>query len=445
MLSIKKYANGGTNANGEKLAQIFSTAASKLGIEPEALVQKAQELQGNAQVGFVQALQDIAENDNPNPQSVQIVQNLFSKSQAFKKGGKIEQFVCKHAKGGKANCGCMDDGGKVEKAQRGGLSGKWYNENGVELPDNWQGRDGRYGYIVSPTREGETAAYFNDLNSKAAYWQIPAYPIQQNISKFRITANEDYPNGVLAMANFEPNEQAEAIAKIARWQPQDKAWNGVERQQAGGQIINGPAISREEALNVAANSLYNGNRSIARTAYQNAKNALRNRGLRGNNLRNEARAMIMGLNNLPIIDDNVPENIISSNDLGVKYEVTPSGNVPIFKDLDSSVTILPVKQVPVYNLSNYSDEELANRVIAGEYGNGAARRNALGDRYSSVQRIVDSRLKRIPIRTITDDVNNSNITNQTASEKENIFDKIAIGVGNLVGGKFGKWLGSKVF
>ena len=119
MLSIKKYANGGTNANGEKLAQIFSTAASKLGIEPEALIKKAQELQGDAQVGFVQALQDIAENDNPNPQSVQIVQNLFSKSQAFKKGGKIEQFICKHAKGGKANCGCMDDGGKVEKAEDG--------------------------------------------------------------------------------------------------------------------------------------------------------------------------------------------------------------------------------------------------------------------------------------------------------------------------------------
>lgn len=116
--------------------------------------------------------------------------------------------------------------------------------------------------------------------------------------------------------------------------------------------------------------------------------------------------MIMGLNNLPIIDDSVPENVISSNDLGVKYEVTPNGNVPIFKDLDSSINIQPAKPIPVYNLSNFSDEELANRVIAGEYGNGAARRNALGDRYSAIQRIINSRLKR-PTTIVESPIDNS--------------------------------------
>lgn len=124
MLSIKKYANGGTNANVELLEQIFSIAASKLNMEPEALMEKAQELQGDAQIRFMRALQDIAiaesKNDNPNPQSMQIVQKEFSRSPAFKKGGKIDQFICKHAKGGKAiNCDCMDDGGKVEKAEDG--------------------------------------------------------------------------------------------------------------------------------------------------------------------------------------------------------------------------------------------------------------------------------------------------------------------------------------
>ena len=36
-------------------------------------------------------------------------------------------------------------------------------------------------------------------------------------------------------------------------------------------------------------------------------------------------------------------------------------------------------------LSKYSDEELANTVIHGDYANGHARKNALGNRYNSVQ------------------------------------------------------------
>lgn len=40
-----------------------------------------------------------------------------------------------------------------------------------------------------------------------------------------------------------------------------------------------------------------------------------------------------------------------------------------------------------------TDEELADRVITGEFGNGAARRKALGKRYEAVQAIVNQRLK----------------------------------------------------
>ena len=41
------------------------------------------------------------------------------------------------------------------------------------------------------------------------------------------------------------------------------------------------------------------------------------------------------------------------------------------------------------NLSKYSDEELARKVINGDYGNGEERKNALGDRYSIVQSLVN--------------------------------------------------------
>ena len=48
-----------------------------------------------------------------------------------------------------------------------------------------------------------------------------------------------------------------------------------------------------------------------------------------------------------------------------------------------------ISDTPQNELSKYSDEELANKVIRGDYGNGQARKNALGNRYNSVQSIVN--------------------------------------------------------
>lgn len=43
-------------------------------------------------------------------------------------------------------------------------------------------------------------------------------------------------------------------------------------------------------------------------------------------------------------------------------------------------------------LGEWSDEELADKVLAGEFGNGEDRKNALGARYEAVQSIVNARL-----------------------------------------------------
>lgn len=50
------------------------------------------------------------------------------------------------------------------------------------------------------------------------------------------------------------------------------------------------------------------------------------------------------------------------------------------------------------NLSSYSDLELALMVMLGYYGNGSARRQALGSRYAAVQAIVDQMIstQRVP-------------------------------------------------
>lgn len=58
---------------------------------------------------------------------------------------------------------------------------------------------------------------------------------------------------------------------------------------------------------------------------------------------------------------------------------------------DSSSKPEPTPE-PTNPLDKYTDEQLADRVIAGKYGNGEERKKALGSRYEAVQAIVDKRL-----------------------------------------------------
>ena len=117
---LRKYATGGvTSSQEQKLVQVFSKAASKLNIKPEVLIQKVQELTEEQQIGFIQAIQDIADSDNPKPESIQLIQSIFAQpSQAFRNGGKIHDFICKHAKGGKVDCGCKQEGGTFESKDK---------------------------------------------------------------------------------------------------------------------------------------------------------------------------------------------------------------------------------------------------------------------------------------------------------------------------------------
>ena len=113
-----KYQQGGRTATAqeqEQLAQLFQAAAKNAQVSPEALVQKAQELSQDEQSAaqFMEGLQRCAQGD---PAGIQFIQSLF-KQPAYKKGGKLLDFICKHAKGGHvAGCGC---GGSVKKAEGG--------------------------------------------------------------------------------------------------------------------------------------------------------------------------------------------------------------------------------------------------------------------------------------------------------------------------------------
>lgn len=112
-----KYQSDGstpTQQQQDQLVQLFQAAAQNAQVDPEALVKKAQELgqDENAAAQFMEGLQRCAQGD---PAGIQFIKSLFTSS--HKRGGKIQDFICKHARGGQvAGCGC---GGSVKKAEGG--------------------------------------------------------------------------------------------------------------------------------------------------------------------------------------------------------------------------------------------------------------------------------------------------------------------------------------
>ena len=113
---INKYAKGGKSAaNQEQLVKLFQAAAENAQVDPQQLVQKASEIGQDEQAAaqFMQGLQLCAQGD---PEGIKFIKSLFQ-SPAFRQGGKIWDFVCKHAKGGYvAGCNC---GKNINKAQMG--------------------------------------------------------------------------------------------------------------------------------------------------------------------------------------------------------------------------------------------------------------------------------------------------------------------------------------
>lgn len=112
MIKPLKYQRGGTAASQEQLVQLFQAAAENAQVDPQQLVQKASELgqDEEAAAQFMQGLQLCAQGD---PEGIKFIKSLFQ-SPAFKKGGKIFEFICKHGRGGYvAGCGCKQEGGSI--------------------------------------------------------------------------------------------------------------------------------------------------------------------------------------------------------------------------------------------------------------------------------------------------------------------------------------------
>lgn len=99
---------------------------------------------------------------------------------------------------------------------------------------------------------------------------------------------------------------------------------------------------------------------------------------------------------------NVGDKVIKGQKLGIIGTTGKSTGIHLHFQIDkgsSKTSINPydylfndkifIEEKTQNDLDKYSDEELARKVINGDYGNGQDRKNALGDRYNAVQSLVN--------------------------------------------------------
>ena len=115
---IKKYQTGGkaTPQQEQQIAQLFEAASKNTGIDVETLMNAANQMPDeNSMKQYVQAISMAAQGDQS---AISSIKKMFSQKPTMQKlGGKIRDFICKHAKGGQiADCDCDK---KVAKGEDG--------------------------------------------------------------------------------------------------------------------------------------------------------------------------------------------------------------------------------------------------------------------------------------------------------------------------------------
>jgi len=109
---LKKYQQGG---------QVSQEQQQMLAAFVEWLPKRVKEFQGMKPEQIVEALNGMTKSPEGQKQVQAYMQQFQQELQGqqagmFKEGGKLQDFICKHAKGGHvAGCGCKEEGGTVEK------------------------------------------------------------------------------------------------------------------------------------------------------------------------------------------------------------------------------------------------------------------------------------------------------------------------------------------
>lgn len=301
---LKKYQQGGSTPTEEqqKLLAAFI----------EWLPKRVKEFQGMQPEAIAQALDGMSKTPEGQKQVQQLMeqfqQEVESGTQAFKQGGKIRDFICKHAKGGVTDCGCS------RKMENGGPTS---NLNFIE---RMYDGDGNAVYIMARERRHLPSNMRSDPNSEYQQ-QGGEYQGNGQVSivdfgngKLRINSDPYGPYGnVLHGADSAAyaNRALELMKKIGM-----KPSTGfVQSNQEGGEL------TRKEALRLGRkNKGYN--RAQARLAYQNAKNSIRSQGGKGREMRQTARQWVAGEMNKPTTAwwQNVPQVQV---ELPITEQITP--------------------------------------------------------------------------------------------------------------------------
>lgn len=266
-----EYQQGGEIPSNDQQQQLFvaiiTDMAKTLGVEP------SQE--------FAEAVMTAFENQDDS----QGLLTLFTKTKdkfmnetgLFREGGKMVAFVNKFKCGGKAKKAC-----KPKKKQEGGLVSN--EETGAE-------------HITTPVNDAKARRQWRERTGGT---RAEARTTQNNLAEYLESlggiAGRSARNSAAAMMGDPQKFTIPSVNPVLKTQPAQLNENPqlsgiVPVNQDGGRVFGSeqyPHASRKEAIDAATDQL-GFTRAQARMAYRNQKNALRNQGYFGNEMRQAAR------------------------------------------------------------------------------------------------------------------------------------------------------------
>ena len=200
------------------------------------LPKRVKEFRGMQPDAIVQALDGMSKTPEGQKQVQQLMEQFQQESQSVqsaKHGGKIQDFICKHGRGGAvAGCGCEKPVLKGQEAIPGGMPRfqaptNYYNEKGWPISErDAVRRNNRTFYTEEPTTAGNLAWTNNQMSSQLM-WPGVVQDVQYNLPVGHYI--DEYGN----MHNFAVQGE-----DLTRYNNRKAQWKGdggkVEKAQWGG-------------------------------------------------------------------------------------------------------------------------------------------------------------------------------------------------------------------
>ena len=219
----------------------------------------------------------------------------------FKQGGKLHDFICKHATGGrvKVGCGCHENGGEIESAEKGTKTKNNYALDGLNFVERYYDPSGNAVYTLAQSREtlpsNMRSNPYSEYSQNGGEYQGDGQVSVVDFGNGRTAINMD-PYGVTPGDTFAHGVDSIAVLnRLRQIAPKAGIILGPAIREDGGVISakDGTYLTRGEAFRSAMDQK-GLTRDQTRHAYWSSKNVLRANGLRGSELRQAARQMLAG-------------------------------------------------------------------------------------------------------------------------------------------------------